>query len=402
MQALEQAIEPYDTIEWPKLELQTNWKISFTVFSAHLLALWLIAFGAHMTTPKKVPKKLIVHTVTLQSKPTTVVTVPKPGTKSAPAAKKAEKPALAAAAKTAPEKASEPIITPAAEVEKPVEAPKVIEEEEPAAPPEPEPREPAKAPQKAESKPAAKTPSKPVAKPQAKPKQPSKPVATKPQTQKKEAPKAKTTQPTKSEKPKTDKVKQDKQKQEKQKQEQAAKDAKAKEQANKERIAQERAAKDKAAKAQAAKQQAMLDKALSSLDSSGAIAGKKSTLAASAAAGAVAGPSAITSLSAESLVAIDASETANCTPAERTYYDELVSRLKLSLKLPEFGEVKLQLTINRSGKVVTVKSVKSKSKKNSDYIQKALPKLHLPSFGQNFAGEKEHTFRLTLSNELTY
>lgn len=397
MQALEQAIEPYDTIEWPKLELQTNWKISFIVFSAHLLALWLIAFGAHMSAPKKVPKKLIVHTVTLQSKPTTVITSPKSAAKSAPAAKKAEKPTLAPAAKTASEQDLEPITTPTAEVEKPVETPKVIAEEEPATPPEPKPIAPAKAPQKAESKPAAKTPSKPVAKPQAKPKQPSKPVAAKPQTQKKEVPKAKTSQPTKSEKPKTDKVKQ-----EKQKQEQAAKDAKAKEQANKERIAQERAAKDKAAKAQAAKQQAMLDKALSSLDSSGAIAGKKSTLAASAAAGAVAGPSAITSLSAESLVAIDASETANCTPAERTYYDELVSRLKLSLKLPEFGEVKLQLTINRSGKVVTIKSVKSKSKKNSDYIQKALPKLHLPSFGQNFAGEKEHTFRLTLSNELTY
>lgn len=394
MQAVEVAQKPYETIQWPELHIETNWKISFAVFGAHLLALCMIALGQQAKSPPKPAKKLVVHTVTLQSTPRIVT--------QAQACKQDKKLAPPQASPTAavPQQApveaqveAQPVETPA-EVQKEVQAepplersvkiaPKTVAEEQPA------PKV------KAAPKPAAKVQPKPAAKTEKKPAKPKpdtkKPDAPKKETKKKEAPKAK----------KNDQAVKDKQAQ--QAKEKAAKQNEQKAlQKKAEQAKAEQAAKVQAAKAQAAKQQAMIDKALSSLDSSGAIGGKKSTLAANAAKSAVAGPSAITSLSAESLVAFDASETAHCTPAERTYYDELVSRLKLALKLPEFGEVKLQLTINRSGKVVSVKSVKSKSKKNSDYVQTSIPKLHLPPFGQNFSGEKEHTFRLTLSNELNY
>lgn len=354
------------SLEMP--HLRNNWKISSSVIFAHIAVLWLMTFSLYVAVPKQNVKKLLVHTVTLSSPPKQVVVAqakPKP------------------APPPAPIREPEPIAKPEPEAP-PSPAPKAVEEKP--APPVPKP---AAAKPKPASKPESKPTPKPIPKPQPKKKEVAKPAV-------KSAPKPKP-KPASKPTPKVDDSAKQKASQEKIKQEKAAK-----EQAiAKERAAQEKAKQEQAAKQQAAKQQALLDKALSSLNSASKIEGKKATVAASAAKNASSNaPAAIGSLSAEALVAIDASEVQNCTPAERTYYDELVSRLKLSLKLPDYGEVKLQLTVNRSGKVVTVKEVKSKSSKNKDYIQKALPKLHLPPFGQNFTGETEHTFRLTLSNEL--
>lgn len=371
-----QAVTHYDPIELPELQCKADWKITTSVFAVHLLALVAASFGMQSLAPNKNVKKLIVHTVSLKSAPQNRVSqAPAQAQPQAVAAAPAaiEEPqevaAIAPAAKQpekAEEKKEEPV-QPAATPAKKVEAKKVEAKK-----PKPKP--------KAAAKPTPKPPPKPKPKP--------KPTPEKPKPEKT------TQETTKLEKTKQEKVKQDKAKQEKQAQEKRVQ----------EKQAQEKQAREKAAQQELAKkQQASLNEALSSLNSFGTIEGKKSSLA--KAAGKNAGqsaPSQIANLSSESLVAIDSSETANCTPGERTYYDELVSRLKLALKLPEYGEVKLQLTISRSGAVVAVKSVKSKSKKNADYVQKALPKLHLPPFGQNFTGEKEHTFRLTLSNELNY
>lgn len=374
-----QAVTPYDPIELPELQCKADWKITTSVFAVHLLALVVASFGMQSLAPNKNVKKLVVHTVSLKSAPKNRVSqAPAQAQPQAVAAAPAaiEEPqevaAIAPAAKQpekAEEKKEEPV-QPAATPAKKVEAKKV------------EAKKP---------KPKPKAAAKPTPKPTPKPKP--KPTPEKPKPEK-------TTQET----TKQEKVKQDKAKQEKQAQEKLAQEKRAQEKRTQEKQAQEKRAREKAAQQELAKkQQASLNEALSSLNSFGTIEGKKSSLA--KAAGKNAGqsaPSQIANLSSESLVAIDSSETANCTPGERTYYDELVSRLKLALKLPEYGEVKLQLTISRSGAVVAVKSVKSKSKKNADYVQKALPKLHLPPFGQNFTGEKEHTFRLTLSNELNY
>jgi colicin import membrane protein len=84
---------------------------------------------------------------------------------------------------------------------------------------------------------------------------------------------------------------------------------------------------------------------------------------------------------------------------ELAYRDELAIRLKLYLKLPEYGEVKLKLKLERSGKVMDVNIVNSSSEKNSAYIRKTLPGLALPPFGNQFKGESSYTFTITLSNE---
>ncbi len=88
------------------------------------------------------------------------------------------------------------------------------------------------------------------------------------------------------------------------------------------------------------------------------------------------------------------------TSQEITYYDELASRLKLLLRLPEFGEVKIRLTLTRAGRFVKVSIVRAESNANRKYIEKTLPTVKYPSFGNNFSQMNEYTFVIALSNEL--
>ena len=87
------------------------------------------------------------------------------------------------------------------------------------------------------------------------------------------------------------------------------------------------------------------------------------------------------------------------SPGEATYRDELAGRLKLQLRLPEYGDVKVNLTIDRTGKVVKVAIGGAESSANRRYIEKTLPALSFPAFGPNFESAEEYTFSITLSNE---
>lgn len=82
------------------------------------------------------------------------------------------------------------------------------------------------------------------------------------------------------------------------------------------------------------------------------------------------------------------------------YRDELAGRLKLMLRLPEFGEVKIKLTLDKSGRVIKVIVISSESDLNRKYVENELPSLPLPAFGNNFNGMTEYTFPITLSNEI--
>lgn len=84
---------------------------------------------------------------------------------------------------------------------------------------------------------------------------------------------------------------------------------------------------------------------------------------------------------------------------ERGYRDELAHRLKLLLKLPEKGVVKLKLTLERSGKVLKVEVIGAESKKNRQHIEKALPPLQFPPFGDNFEGSSQYTFHINLKSD---
>jgi len=95
-------------------------------------------------------------------------------------------------------------------------------------------------------------------------------------------------------------------------------------------------------------------------------------------------------------VSVDSTST---TP-ESGYQNELISRLRLQLRLPEFGDVQIKLTVNRAGKVVSVTIVKAASEANRKYVEKQVPALSFPAFGSYFSGKTQNTFTITLSNEL--
>ncbi len=97
---------------------------------------------------------------------------------------------------------------------------------------------------------------------------------------------------------------------------------------------------------------------------------------------------------------IDTISTADSlTVKESGYRDELARRLILTLKLPEYGVVKLKLTLSRSGKVTDVNILQSESAVNKAHIRKTLPGITFPSFGDNFIGHETYTFQITLNSE---
>lgn len=381
MQAVEAAPQAQECIDWPEFSDQTNWSVPFAVFCLHLAILGAMTFFHSHTREKKEVKKLIVRTVSLQPQQKRPKVLPTPAPKAAPApvalppaavVEEAHPPAVQEEPSTAPAPAAESVIA-----SEPIHE-QVIEE----APPKSTPKPVSKPVNKPLPKPATKvkpTP-KPTAKLTPKPKPQTKKEVKKPPAQNKEAQKQKEL---------ANQKEAERQKELAKKQQQARKEeARQKELTHQKELER--------------KQNAMVSQALASLDKASKADAKKSGIQGSSGKFTGSAPTAIATLASESLVSIEGGQEADFTPQERTYYDELVSRLKLSLKLPEYGQVKLSLCINRAGSVVRVTDVKCKSSKNRDYIQKTLPKVHFPPFGQNFSGEKEHTFRLTLTNELSY
>lgn len=83
---------------------------------------------------------------------------------------------------------------------------------------------------------------------------------------------------------------------------------------------------------------------------------------------------------------------------ERRYQDILASHLKDRLRFPDYGEVKIKLTLERSGKVLKVEVISSKSDENRSYAVKVLPGILFPSF-HTFIKEDKYTFSVTLKND---
>lgn len=84
---------------------------------------------------------------------------------------------------------------------------------------------------------------------------------------------------------------------------------------------------------------------------------------------------------------------------EGGYVTDMTMRLKAVLHLPEYGQVRLYLTVLRSGRVDSFEVVDSASRLNKNYLDRALRELALPPFGKWYPQEEKHTFALTLSNE---
>lgn len=85
---------------------------------------------------------------------------------------------------------------------------------------------------------------------------------------------------------------------------------------------------------------------------------------------------------------------------EPSYSDEMTTRLRTLLKLPEYGAVKVKLVLKRTGYVSSVEVLEAESQTNRHYVETGLPSLKFANFGKFFPGEDEHTFTLVLSNDL--
>ena len=79
---------------------------------------------------------------------------------------------------------------------------------------------------------------------------------------------------------------------------------------------------------------------------------------------------------------------------EPSYQETLVAYLHQSLHLPEYGEVKIQLSLNKDGTVSKLTVLKSESSKNKVYLEKNLILLKFPRL------EKDETFVFTFCNEI--
>lgn len=84
---------------------------------------------------------------------------------------------------------------------------------------------------------------------------------------------------------------------------------------------------------------------------------------------------------------------------QESYTDTLIGYLHQSLSLPDYGEVKIQLSLRQDGTVAKVIVLKAKNEKNRQYLESNLPRLLFPRFDGAWASKKEHTFVLTFCNE---
>ncbi len=92
-------------------------------------------------------------------------------------------------------------------------------------------------------------------------------------------------------------------------------------------------------------------------------------------------------------------DTASMQNDPNNYTDTLIDHLHQYLSLPDYGEVKIQLSLRQDGTVVKVVIVKTQSEKNKQYLESTLPGLRFPPFDAAHAN-KENTFTLTFCNEL--
>lgn len=79
-----------------------------------------------------------------------------------------------------------------------------------------------------------------------------------------------------------------------------------------------------------------------------------------------------------------------------SYGQTLVAYLQDCLDLPEYGEVKGDLEIDRMGHLVRFTILEEKSKKNGEFLKKRLPELVLPCFNDN--SNETLVFTITFKN----
>ena len=83
-----------------------------------------------------------------------------------------------------------------------------------------------------------------------------------------------------------------------------------------------------------------------------------------------------------------------------TYENELTQRLRMELRLPEYGEVRIALILTRDGRVRHVEVTETQSAANRNYVQSKIPSIRFSEFGKRFPEEDTRRFVLILTNDL--
>ena len=83
------------------------------------------------------------------------------------------------------------------------------------------------------------------------------------------------------------------------------------------------------------------------------------------------------------------------------YEEQLIQSLHETLHLPEYGMVKMKLTLKNDGAVLRLIVIEAESQKNKSYLEKQIRNVKFPHFnGSFFAKKQEYTFILTFCNEI--
>lgn len=80
------------------------------------------------------------------------------------------------------------------------------------------------------------------------------------------------------------------------------------------------------------------------------------------------------------------------------YGEFLIAFLQNSLDLPEYGEVKARLEIDRFGKLVKCEIIDAKSTKNAEFLKAQLPELLFPYLNDFGIVDSTQTFTITFRN----
>lgn len=84
---------------------------------------------------------------------------------------------------------------------------------------------------------------------------------------------------------------------------------------------------------------------------------------------------------------------------EEDYCSSLITYLQDHLRLPDSGEVKIELKLFHDGSIETVKVLSAKSEQNRKRLEEHIPRLQFPPFPKEDKGQKSKVFILTFCND---
>jgi hypothetical protein len=91
-------------------------------------------------------------------------------------------------------------------------------------------------------------------------------------------------------------------------------------------------------------------------------------------------------------------ENETSSPSQQSYGELLVTFLEHQLDFPEVGEVRMELQIDRQGRLLHHKILSSANQKNSDFLKNQLPELTFPCFNDFHIDKNSLTFTILFCN----